>query len=322
MVRDGRWLRGLVLLAGWVIAAVLAGCTLARRAPVTYVKQAWSQDGLTGRDLTTDHFEIISTVRDAEFEEALPAFVEAAYQQYEATLPAPQDAGPRLTMYVFGTRSEWARFARRHFPARFRVYARIRTGGFTEGATSVSFFVTRAATLATLAHEGWHQYVGTYFDASIPAWLNEGLACYHEAVQFTDSKPEFTPGRNSFRVNSLREALREEKLLSLPEIVRTNAGEIIGRGSAKATERYYAQVWALVSFLRRGAGGRYAKDFDRMLRDIVDGTFRVRASAARLATRNATENGLGAAVIRAYFGQEPDDLADAYYDHLIRLTGF
>lgn len=322
MVPDGRTLRSLALPAGLVIAAILAGCTSAQRAQVTYVKQAWSQDGLAGRELTTEHFVIISTLRDAEFEEALPAFVEAAYQGYEATLPAPRNAGGRLTMYVFGTRAEWARFTRRHFPARFRIYARIRTGGFTEGETSASFFVTRAAVLATLAHEGWHQYVGTRFESSIPAWLNEGLACYHEAVQFVDSGPEFTPGRNTFRINSLREALQQEKLLSLPEIVRTHAGKIISQGSAQATQRYYAQAWALVTFLRHGAGGRYTKDFDRMLRDVADGTFRVRVSAATLATRSPSENGWGAAAIRAYFGHEPDELEDEYYDHLIRLTGF
>ena len=319
------WRRRLFPLQRVSVFAIMlgvAGCVgggPARRAVST---QVWSEQGLSGRRIITEHFDTVSTLGDAEFEAALPVFLEATYKRYHATLPAPSDASTRLTTYIFGTRSEWARFTRHRFPARCGVYSRIRSGGFTEGDTSVSFYVSRATTLATLAHEGWHQYVGSRFETQIPAWLNEGLACYHEAVEFAGSMPRFTPQRNTFRINSLREAIQRDTLMSLREVVDTNAGQVISRRHRDITQIYYAQAWALVTFLRHGARGRYAPAFDRMLSDIADGTFAVRVSAAKLGSADAATLSSGGATFRTYFDRTPDDLADEYYDHLIRVSGF
>ena len=93
-------------------------------------------------------------------------------------------------------------------------------------------------------------------------------------------------------------------------------------GDARRTETYYAQAWALVDFLRHGAGGRYAKAFDQLLDDIANDTFRVRLSAAKLATADAATLPLGELTFQTYFGGPSSAAADEYYDHLIRLTGF
>ena len=303
-------------------ALVLGGCRAPGPGVVDFTCQEWSQNGLTGRRLTTDHFEIVSTLRDAEFENALPGFVEAAYRRYEATLPVTGGEGPRLTMYVFGTRFEWERYTQRHFPTRYEIYRRIRNGGFTEGDLSVSFFTNRAATLATLAHEGWHQYVGSRLAAPIPAWLNEGLACYHEAVEFVGPKPRFTPRHNTFRINALREAVRRDELLSIRELVDTDAGQVISYDRGWIARVYYAQAWALITFLRHGDGGRYAGRFEQMLRDVAEGTFSVQISAAALTTPGRSDITLGQAAFRQYFGRSPEDLQEDYYDYLVRVCGF
>lgn len=284
--------------------------------------EAWSEEGLTGRRFVTEHFEIVTTLRDAEFEAALPRFLEAAYKRYTGTIAPPEDVESKLTMYVFNTRSEWVRFARRRFPARYEVYSRIRSGGFTEGRASVLFYVSRGATLATLAHEGWHQYVGSRFDAPIPAWLDEGLACYHEAVEFAGAVPRFTPQRNTLRINSLREAVQTGGDMSLREIIDTDAGRIIIQHHSGITQVYYAQAWAVVTFLRHGAGGRLAAAFDRMLDDIADGTLSVRVSAAGLGAADGSNLTFGEAVFRAYFDHRSEELSEEYYDHLVRVAGF
>lgn len=309
-----------ILMFAITLSAV--GCAAMRPAQVAATIQPWSQDGFTGRRITTEHFEIISTLRDAEFEAALPGFVEAVYEHYEATLPAAAEVSPKLAMYVFGTRPEWTRFTRRRFPARVSVYSKIRSGGYTEGNVSALFYANRSSTLATIAHEGWHQYLAGQFKNPIPAWLNEGLACYMEAVDCAGPKPRFTPRRNTFRINSLREAVQQDTLMSLPELVNTNAGEVIGRDHSRLTQGYYAQTWALITFLRHGAGGHYASAFDGMLRDIADGTYAIRVGAARLGTSEGGRLSPGEAVFRAYFERSPDDLADQYYDHLIRICGY
>ena len=285
--------------------------------------EAWTDEGLSGRRLTTDHFEIISTLHDEALEAALPGFLEATYRQYvETVAPADADAKP-MTTYIFGHRTEWQRFTRQRFPTRYDLYSRIFSGGFTEGDTSVSFFSSRSATLATLAHEGWHQYLGSRFRTPIPAWLNEGFACYHEAVDFAGSEPRFTPEHNTFRINALRSAIHADRLLPLREIIATDAGRIIAHNPRGAAQAYYAQVWALATFLRHGAGGRYASSLQRLFDDMTAGTFGVQVSAARVTGGGrAKGESFGATAFRAYFHCDPETLEGEYRNHLLRLAGF
>ena len=129
-----RWRYRCRRLRRWVTFAAilgLTGCVFdGGRVPIAASTERWSDEGLTGRRIVTEHFDVRSTIRDAEFDAALPQFLESAYLRYEATLPPPDDISPRLSMYVFGTRAEWARFTRRHSLARYEVYSRIPAGGF------------------------------------------------------------------------------------------------------------------------------------------------------------------------------------------------
>ncbi len=304
------------------ITLFVAGCVVTKSARVVPTAEPWSHDGFAGRRFTSEHFDIFSTLRDTEFESAIPDFVEAAYKQYETTLPTSTDARAKLTMYIFAARSEWMRFTRRRFPARAPIYAKIRSGGYTEGTVSVLFYVNRSSTLATIAHEGWHQYVGAFFEGLLPAWLNEGLACCHEAVEYAGPKPKFTPRHNTFRINNLREAIQQDTLMSLSELVNTHAGDVISQDHTRITQGYYAQTWALITFLRHGAGGRYASALSTLLRDITEGRYAARVGASRLITNNGRSLSPGEAVFRAYFDCAPDALADQYYDHLIRIAGY
>ncbi len=77
-----------------------------------------------------------------------------------------------------------------------------------------------------------------------------------------------------------------------------------------------------MTFLRRGAGGRFAATFDRMLDDIADGTLSVRVSAAGLGAADGSDLTFGEAVFRAYFDHRPEELSEEYYDHLVRVSGF
>ena len=303
-----------LLLAG-------GGCASSSARHVAFTIEAWVEGPLTGRKITTEHYTIYSTLADPELEAVLPDYLEAFYDRYEELFPAPPAEPIHLTTYVFGTRMQWERYTRENYGKRFAVYRRIRAGGFTEGGTSVSFFLfSRGGLLSTLAHEGWHQYVGLRFPRNLPAWLNEGLACYHEAVDFAGENPRFTPQHNTFRINSLREAVQRDELLSLGQIVRTNAGEVISRNHSTITQTYYAQAWALVTFLRHGAGGKYAGGFKRMTQDLADGTFRTRVHATALAGGSGTS--FGEAAFVHYFGASPEALAIEYHDHLVRVCGY
>lgn len=301
-------------------AAMAAGCNAPAGKNAAFTTAPWNESGFTGRTLTTAHYTIHSTLDDPQLEAALPDLLESLYARYEAPF-APPAQPVRLTTYVFGTREQWERFTRERFGPRFLVYRRIRAGGFTEGSTSVSFYLnSRSGLLSTVAHEGWHQYVGARFPRQVPAWLNEGMACYHEAIDFSGKRPKFKPQHNTFRIHSLRDAVQRDELIPLAEIVRTDAGEVISRDHSTITQYYYAQAWALVTFLRHGAGGKYAGGFDRLLRDLADGTFRTRVHAAALA--GGPDAPIGDAVFVQYFGTAPAALATEYHDHLVELAGF
>jgi hypothetical protein len=309
-----------VLVIGTLAAG---GCASAREgAKVAADVQDWSQDGFGGRRITTEHFVIYSTLTDRELESVLPEFMEACYQRYESTFRTPPDEPIRLTTYIFGNRQEWYRYIREHHPGRSPVYQRILSGGFTEGTLSASFFTARSTALSCLAHEGFHQYVHARCPDAVPAWLNEGLACYHEAYSYASGKPQFTPRENTFRIRHLRDALQRKELLPLQEIVATDAGQVISHRNSIVTQTYYAQAWALVTFLRHGGGGRYARAFERMLKDIADGTIRIKASAARLTASAPGGMSFGEAVFTSYFGVTPNEIEDEYYSHLLKTCGF
>ena len=313
-------------LAHWMVvagAAMVGGCAASGRGPaqVNVSTSSWNDAGLVGRRLTTDHFEIISTLQDATLEAALPGFLEAAYRRYEQTLP-PADVHDRLVTHIFGSRAQWARFAADRYPMRYDIYRRIRTGGFTEGSTSVSFHASRASTLATLAHEGWHQYVNARCPRPIPAWLNEGLACYHEAVEFTGPEPRFTPNRNTFRRNSLREAIQRKQTLSLRDLLATDAGQVIGRHPGVVAHVYYAQAWALITFLRHGPDKRLHTAFERLLADVATGEFSARVGAVRLTEPDFAADAPAVVAFRTYFKITPEALDEAFHRHLVQLAGF
>ncbi|HNQ24613.1 MAG TPA: DUF1570 domain-containing protein [Phycisphaerae bacterium] len=310
-----RWSPVLLLLVGGCAGGKIDLFTPKVSAQV----EEWDFLGQRGRRIVTDHFEVYSTIPDKELEEALPTFLETAYRQYVATVPPGPAAEQRLQTYIFGSRRDWMGYTRMQSPHRAPVYSKIRQGGYTEGSTSVLFYTTRSATLATLAHEGWHQYAGSRFPNRLPPWLEEGLACYHESFYYEGSRPQFTPRHNTLRINSLREAVQRGNLFPLRQIINTDAGQVILDHQARDTQVYYAQTWALVTFLRHG---RYAGAFSELLRDFAAGALPAAAGAARLTGPDPVGTSYGEAVFYAYFGTDLDRIEREYQDHLARVAGF
>jgi len=313
----------LVGVAALLAVALATGCDSPLRAPKFQLSTAeWSYHDAVGQVLTTDHFEIYTTIQDEGLREVLPLFLESAYRLYSKLL-APSDAdNPRMQTYLFNTRFEWDRFVRENFPQRYPVYRLIQSGGFAEGRKCVAYYLRRSYTLSIIAHEGMHQYFGSHFDVKIPPWLNEGLATYCEGFDFRGDLPVFLPRQNTFRLNPLRRTLTTDGVLPLRQILTTHAGEVVGEGHSGLTSAYYAQVWALTVFLRHGKLGKYAGGFAEMLEDIRNGSLHTKARAARLASGDPSRMGLGEAVFRAYITHDLDDFEREYRDYMVELAGF
>ena len=97
--------------------------------PIQVYKQDWPAGGPSGKRLTTEHWDIRTTIRDDGFLDLLPEFMEAAYRQYEKLFPNMEKKDRRpLRVFLFQTRGEWDAFSARLFPHRARVYRKIRPG--------------------------------------------------------------------------------------------------------------------------------------------------------------------------------------------------
>jgi hypothetical protein len=311
---------GLVFSA---ISAAVCGCSSRGDEVVQFTQEPWSFGRIEGTKLSTEHFDIHSTLKDSQLQEALPEFLEAAYVQYNSLLPAPASgAGKRLQTFVLNDRAQWELYAKSKFPQQFPVFRKISAGGFAVGNECVVYYIRRTYTLSVLAHEGMHQYFANYFSTKLPAWLNEGLATYCESYELPSGKAQFTPLRNSFRLNALRDAMTTDAILPLRAILSTDAGRIVNQGRSQLTKTYYAQAWALVCFMRHGLDGKYAGGFQKMLDAIVSGELEGAAKVARIQPSARGKTSFGEGVFRAYITDDLDTLESEFGDYLYELVGF
>lgn len=306
-----------------VVAVALCGC--GGTQSITFdlpdfqlIQEDWEFRGRPGKAITTDHFEIYTTLGDEVLRNYLPGFLETTYRFYTSLLAPPEDSirSERMTTYVFENRLQWDAFTKQHYPARWALYRKISAGGFAEGGSCVTYNIGRSNTLSVLAHEGWHQYVGSRFSDPIPAWVNEGLATYCEAVEFRGDTPHFTPQHNTFRINHLRHALAAGETLSVAELLDTNAGQVIDESQVVRTNTYYAQSWALVVYLRHGGDGRYAEGFEKMLEGVRNGTIRIETQAARVASASPSQTSYGAATFYAYITDDLETFESGFMKYL------
>ena len=122
------WISSGLLLG--LVAFAVCGCSSHDEA-IQFTEEPWSFRKISGTKLSTEHFDIHSTLRDHQLQQALPEFLEAAYDQYSTLLPPPASGeGKRLQTYVLNDRSQWDLYARTNFPGQYPVFRKISAGGF------------------------------------------------------------------------------------------------------------------------------------------------------------------------------------------------
>ena len=266
-----RFVRYCLILPALVAGVTfMLGCAGSRKTTpvledVPFEIETWQYGGHDGRRITSEHYEIHTTLTDEVLLEALPQVVETAYLFYRELVPASREPQRRMQVYLFARRSEWVAFTRRFGQRRAKTLLKVRRGGYMERGITVAEYVSHAVTFPLLTHEGFHQYLYYCANRRVPAWLNEGLAVLCEGQRWGNvGLKEFDPWHNPVRRNMLAEALLRDDLFSLDELLRINAGHVVG-GSTRRVGAYYGQVWMLVLFLREGEEGKYAESFARLL---------------------------------------------------------
>ena len=247
--------------------SLVPGCESAKKnttpvlEDVPFEVETWQYTGHPGRRITSAHYEIYTTLTDRILLDALPQVVESAYRYYRELVPTAREPRQPMKVYLFARRGEWANFTRRFGPLRAQTLLKVRQGGYMERGITVAEYVSNAVTFPLLTHEGFHQFLYHCANPRVPAWLNEGLAVVCEGQRWDKTGlVEFDPWHNPRRRNTLAEALMRGEVFSLDELLRINAGNVVG-GSTRRISAYYGQVWALMLFLREGVEGKYAARF-------------------------------------------------------------
>jgi hypothetical protein len=276
----------------------------------------WSFGNARGSMFRTRHYRLYTTETDPVILSRMPEFLEASLEHYRSALgplPAPRAS---LDTYLMDNRTQWTRLTQMLITENPDDYLVIQRGGFALNGIGVYFDLGMYDTHAIAAHEGWHQYVQRSFEDPIPVWLNEGVASYMEGYRWAGDMPVFLPWANTERFDQLRDAQASGTLMTLVELLNATPQEL-GRDGGGRALTYYAQVWALIHFLREGDAGVHAPMLRQLLQDAAAGNMtrvlrlRLNDDAVRMRAR------IGDAVFRAYF-EEDFELMQARYMQFVR----
>lgn len=304
------------LVAVTVLVAVVFGCE--RRGRVEYEVNPWPLKRFEGHVIETEHYLIHTTVDDALFHRAAAYLAEGQYKRISKVLTVAPEG--KMSGYVFSNRRQWEAFTRHRMGARAVSYLRIRDGGYSADDVVVLYYLGRYPTLAVLAHELFHSYLDCAGDEPVPAWVNEGLACFYEAHEWNDVTPVFTPDKNVFRQHGLAEAIQAERLFPLKDMLATHAG-LVSRLPREKVATYYSQAWALVRFLREGRSGKYAAKFQKLVGELGTHQLVTRARACQ-AARGGEAISFGEAVFRQYITDDLDTFEQEFRAYLEELAGW
>jgi len=313
--------------------------------------QAWTYNGKPGKNIQTANYSIYTTQNNSLLTARMPSFVEAALANYTSSLGTLPPPPGQLETFIMSTRGEWERLTKQLMGDQASIYLQIQRGGYAANGRGIYYDIGAADTFSIASHEGWHQYTQRTFREGLPTWLEEGIATYMEGYRWEGATPRFLGWSNTERFDQLRSASSKGSLLTLQELMNTSPQELLtgggstpttpskGKGAAssgsggsfEAAERaasedrlltYYAQIWALVHFLREGEGGRHRGELELLVKDAAEGRLREKLTGGmgEQVARSAMLTRRGPAVMLAYFGGDADSLAAEYSRFIERIV--
>jgi len=262
-------------------------------------RQPWSFKGNPGYEYRTPNAIIRTTSDDRKILERLPPFVELSILHYQSDLvrlPRPKQT---IETYFFANRSQWVTMTTALLGDRASAYLSIERGGYSVNHIGVFFDLGPRDSFVICAHEGWHQYAHSTFAGPMPVWLDEGVACVMEGFRWDEQFPDhprFMRWANIERFDQLRQAYSTQTLMPIHSLLTLRPQDLMTEGARSGSTQpaaliYYAQVWALVHFLREGEGGFYRSGFEQLLQDCASGILTARLSDQDLKQFNTRRTG-------------------------------
>ena len=306
-------------------AALTEGLQSERLPALTSVEPWQSQYG-PGLKLTTDHYQIFSTVTQPLLLRMIPGFIESAYRGYNDQLPQPIDTASPFQIFLFADRKQWEDFTRDFAGEQATLFCKIKTGAYYLNGACVVYDIGPQRTLSALGHEGWHQFNSRHFKYRLPSWLDEGVAMLFETSINEGGLFRFDPAGSVQRLSALKDTLGKGQTLPLRDLICTSPGEALATDEAEAVMAFYSQSYALIRFLREAGYGRRLESYHRLMSDGLAGRWPLDQSAGTTAAdRNLPRTipwnrQVGRQLFEHYIGRDLDQLEREYLAFCRRIT--
>ena len=253
--------------------------------PAVQNVEKWDNPYSDGLIIETQHYRVYTTLLEPLMLKQVPAFVEAAWKQYQNQIPAAVQSGNKSIVYIFKDRQQWEDFSKKFTGDQWPIYMKIKKGAYFLNGACVAYNIGRTRTFSVIGHEGWHQFCNKYFKYRLPSWLDEGIAQLFEQSEFDNGQFVFSSGKNLQRLGALKLTMDNKHLIRLRELISVNPGEVVmWQESDNAVMAFYAQAYALVRFLREEDYGKRLPNYQQMMLGALNGKWPLDENEAKMAS--------------------------------------
>ena len=253
--------------------------------PAVQNAQRWENPYGQGMIIETAHYRIYTTLLEPLLLKQIPAFVEAAFQQYQNQLPESVSDGDKFKLYLFKDRAQWEQFSKSFTGSQWPAYQKIKKGAYYLKDSTVAYNIGRTRTFSVIGHEGWHQFCNKYFKYRLPSWLDEGIAQLFEQSALENGRFIFQPAKNYQRLGALKLSMQNKKMIPLRTLISLNPGQVmVNDQSDAAVTAFYGQSYALVRFLREDNYGKRLGNYYQMMLGALNGTWPISETEAKIAS--------------------------------------
>jgi len=309
--------RGLV--ANLVLILFLAGCDssglshtwVGPKSVAIVTQKDTTEMGPHMTLLESPHYQIYTTIDDRpDLLARMSQIMEGAYGCYRILAPDVTPTDHPMKCFLFANLVEWRNFTAQHTGLAAPTYLKITRGGYTIHDWYVAYYIGDITTYSVAAHEGWHQFANRHFKGRLPPFLEEGLACMFENVEWNDDLPKWNLSMNPARTLSLRRAMDQGQLFDLDQLMLLHAGDVVNQSPIKI-EAFYAQCWAFARYLWEGENGKYRPALQKLFDDTAAGTVQDPTGSLRRSYLPWNPAGVQP-VLESYFGVDLQTLSDGF----------